>query len=262
MNKAARKSEWAVVTGASGGLGKEFARLLAADGYNIVLVARGKQELSLFATDLRKSSFVQVKVYDGDLSKNLVVKGLHDFCTKNKLSVSILINNAGVGDYAPLLGADWKRLKNMMQLNMFALAELTYLFAADMAKNGGGKIMNVASTAAFLSGPNMATYYATKAFVLHFSEAIDYEMRSSNVSVTTFCPGPTDTGFAKQAQAEGSRIFRTKLPGAASVAAHGYQGLKEGKRVVVEGFWYRIVLRFISLFPRTKVLEKVVKIQG
>ncbi len=263
MNKTTKDvKSWAVVTGASSGIGRELAILLAADGYNVVLSSRDKTELESLATQLRKTYFVQAKVYDGDLSKQLVVRGLYDYCVKSNLKVGCLINAAGFGDYSPLLSADWRRLKNMMQLNILSLVELTYLFAGDMAKRGGGKIMNIASTAAFLSGPRMATYYASKAFVLHFSEAVDLEMRPAGIEITTLCPGPTQSKFADSAHANNMKIFKSKLPTSAVVARFGYNAMGRGGGVVVHGWRNRLVVFLIRFGSRKQVVRFVNKVQS
>lgn len=257
--QAPARKEWAVITGGSRGIGLELARCFAADGVNIVLAARSKDELEKVATELRKTYFIQVKVYDGDLSKQLIAKGLYDYCAKSNLPVRYLVNNAGFGDYANLVDADWQRLKSMMNLNMLTLVQLTQDFGRDMARDGGGFILNIGSLAGFFSGPRMATYYASKAFVLHFSEAVAVELASSGVSVTVLCPGPTQTGFAKYANAEQSTLFQGRLPSAEAVARYGYAAMKKGRRVVVPGRFNRMALIGARLVSREVLTNYIAK---
>lgn len=253
------KREWAVITGASSGIGLELAKCFATDGVNLVLAARDKAALESLATELRKMYFISVKVYDGDLSKQLVVKGLYDMCVRAKLPITYLVNSAGIGDYANIIDADWQRLKNMMNLNMLSVVQLTQAFARDMAAVGKGKILNIASIAGFLSGPRMATYYASKAFVLHFSEAIAAELVSSGVTVTVLCPGPTSSNFALTALALDSQAFKGKLPSAEAVARYGYAAMKKGRRVVVHGTFNRLALIGARLVPREVLTEYIGK---
>lgn len=253
------KRDWAVVTGASSGIGLELARCFAADGINVVIAARSKEELEKVATELRKTYFIQVKVYDGDLSKQLVASGLYDFCVRNKLPVRYLVNNAGFGDYANVIDAEWQRLKSMMNLNMLTLVQLTQAFGRDMASQSGGKILNIGSLAGFFSGPRMATYYASKAFVLHFSEAVAVELASSGVTVTVLCPGPTQSNFAAQAHATNSSFFQGRLPSAEAVARYGYAAMKKGKRIVVPGRLNRMSLVGARLVSREVLTNYIAK---
>jgi short-subunit dehydrogenase len=163
-----------------------------------------------------------------------------------------LINNAGFGDFGMFLETDWNKEAQMIQLNITALTQLTKLYLKEMVKRGSGKIMNVASTAAFQSGPTMAVYYATKAYVLSFSEAIDNEVRDKGVTVTALCPGATESGFQAAAAMEESNLVKgRKLPTSKEVAEYGYESMMKGRTVAIDGFMKKIILPFSILFIST-----------
>ena len=246
------------MTGASSGIGLAFARLLAQDGYDLLLAARDKKQLENVAAELHSEYGAKSDIVALDLSLDKSADTVWDLAKQRK--VSVLINNAGFGDLKPLLGANWEKLENMISLNISALTRLSQLAAQTMKQEGNGKILNVASTAAFLPGPGMATYYATKAYVLSFSEAIAEELRGSGVTVTALCPGPTKTHFADTAGANGSMLFKGNLPTADEVAEYGYQSLKEGKIVAVHGMRNKIIALVVPrLLPRWAVRRIVNK---
>jgi len=251
------RAKTALITGASGGIGLELARLCARDGANVILVARRASELARLSADLHDEHGIMAVSYVKDLSKPNAAAELAEQIHRpdNELNqVEILINNAGVGDYGPFVDSSVGRQSAMCQLNMTALVELTHLFLPGMIERGWGRVMNVASTAAFQPGPLMSVYYASKAFILHFSEAIANELEGSGVFVTALCPGPTATGFMTEANMDGSGLTK-KLPlmDPVEVARLGYKGMLKGKPVVVTGLRNRLVASTVGFLPRGAV---------
>ena len=252
----------ALITGASSGIGLELAKLFAADGYDLVLVARSEKVLRQTASDLQSRHPIQVKIIAKDLSRIESCREIFEECTRSGIRVNILVNNAGFGGWGNLLETDLEKETQMMNLNMLSLVHLTKLFLKDMVQAKEGRILNVASTAAFQPGPLMAVYYATKAFVLSFSEAIAEELKGTGVTVTVLCPGPTDTNFRTAAGMEQSMLFSKHLKmDTASVARTGYDALKKGKVICVPGLKNRIVAQIVRLVPRGMVRASVRRMQ-
>ena len=252
----------AVVTGASSGIGLEFAKVLAQHGYNLVLVARDEIRLNEIAKELGKENTVTVKVIAKDLSNQSAPTEIYDLLRNE--SVDVLVNCAGTATLGLFAEADLASQMKMIQLNVLATTSLTHLFLKDMLSRGRGKILNVASTAAYQPGPLMAVYYATKAYVLSFSEAIANETSGSGVSVTALCPGPTITAFQAKTGTDRTRLFHTRmldiLP-AETVARIGYSGLMRNKTVVIPGFKNRIVVFFVRLLPRQWITKRARRMQ-
>lgn len=245
----------ALITGASSGIGLELARVFARNGYDLVLVARNQPRLEQIAAELKPA---QVQVLAKDLS--LTEAPYEIFAAVPK--VDVLVNNAGFGVYGKFLDTALADELEMLQVNMTALVVLTKLYLPAMVAARNGKIMNVASTAAFQAGPLMALYYATKAFVLSFSEAIANELKGSGVTVTTLCPGPTATEFQKRGKMEDSGLVKgRKVMDARSVAEIGYRGLMSGRTIVIPGFRNRILAESVRFMPRAVVTNVVRKIQ-
>jgi hypothetical protein len=246
------------VTGASAGLGAEFAKLCAAGGYDVVLLARNASRLDQLAAELVKTYGVEARSLPADLADPSAPPAI--FAQLSGTPVEILINNAGFGVRGPYAETDWARESGLMQVNMVALAHLTKLFLPEMIRRRTGRILNVASTAAFVPGPYMALYYASKAFVLSFSEALANEVQGTGVTVTVLCPGPTRTEFA---QAEGigdSDIFHGPTMGAAEVARIGYSAMMAGKSSVIAGARNRWMIRGTRLVPRSFVAAQARKL--
>lgn len=254
--------DWALVTGASSGIGKAFAELFAINEINVILAARDKPALALLATHLEKSYGVRTLLFAGDLTDMNQNMKLVAAVEKAKIRVTYLINSAGFGLYGPTLTTDWARERDMIELNIVALAYLSKHFAFTMKQEGRGYIVNLASVAAFLSGPNMSVYYASKAFVLHFSEALAEELRDTGVTVTTLCPGPTASGFAQTAKATKSGVFRGQLPQVDDVARFGYKAMLSGRRVAVHGWRNKLTVFVVRLAPRALVTRLVAKIHA
>jgi short-subunit dehydrogenase len=246
-------SETALVTGASSGIGYQLAKLLARDHRNLVLVARGEEKLSQVAAELRDLG-VQVNAVALDLADPLAPQLLFDQLRRENIRVEILINNAGYATFGKFAEIPEEELLGQIHLNILALTRLTKLFLAPMIERGSGRVMNVASTAAFQPGPLMAVYYASKAYVLSFSEALANELRETGVTVTCFCPGATDTNFQKRAGMEDSRLFKKiGAMDAATVARDGYRGLFSGKPLVISGFRNWLTAESVRFAPRRLV---------
>jgi short-subunit dehydrogenase len=251
----------ALVTGASSGIGLELARLFARDGYDLLLVARGRERLEEAARELARAG-VDVTVHPADLADPGAIALLAETVAARGLSPEVLVNNAGLGVYGPFAETALERELGVIRVNVEAATALAKLFLPGMLARRRGGILNVASTAAFQPGPLMAVYYATKAYLLSFSEAIADELRGTGVTVTALCPGPTRTNFQKQAGMERSRLIRTPLVmDVREVARIGYEGFRRGRRVVIPGVSNRLVVGLERFFPRTLVTSMTRKVQ-
>jgi len=246
---------WALVTGASSGIGAEFARILAEMGYPVILVARRKDKLLALARSLEETQHVQTRVIVADLSESSAPAALWRELEQNKLEVGILVNNAGFGDHGPFAASDWERTHQMLQLNMVALTALTRFALPGMLARKRGHILNVASTAAFQPGPGMATYFATKSFVLSFTEALWSELRGTGVVATTLCPGPTSSEFFDAAGMSGKKLAARGLPSSREVAAFGIKLAFAGQRTGIHGFANRLLAATTRFLPRGLVLS-------
>ncbi len=248
----------ALITGASNGIGLELAKIFAANGVNLLLVARSKEKMESLAKELTTAHKVTVDVLCLDLSNYQTAKEIFDYCNTKNYYVQYLINNAGFGDFGMFANSNWQKQEQMINLNITTLTYLTRLFLPGMIANKNGKILNVASTAAFQPGPTMSVYYATKAYVLHFSEAIANELENTGVTVTALCPGATESGFQSLAAMEESKLVKgKKLPTAKEVAAYGYQSLMKGKKVAIHGFMNYLLAQSPRFTPRNLVLKIV-----
>ena len=254
--------ETVLITGASSGIGLELAKLFAGGGRDLVLVARSKDKLDGLAKELtaRHGVTVRVLVYDLSIVENCRL--VHDELKRERVRVDVLVNNAGFGGYGDFWSTDLAHETRMMNLNMVSLVHLTKWFLPDMIQNGRGAVLNVASTAAFQPGPLMSIYYATKSFVLSFSEALSNETRGTGVTVTALCPGPTNTNFREAAGMKKSMLFSKHLNvSVETVARAGYEGLKQGKTIVIPGFKNRLIVQLLRVFPRNFVTNSVRKVQ-
>ncbi|MDD4967868.1 MAG: SDR family oxidoreductase [Paludibacter sp.] len=248
MNKTA------LITGASSGLGKEFARIHASKGGDLVLVARSKDKLEALKFELEKQFGISVTVIVKDLSDQYAPKAVFDELKGQKIRIDYLINNAGFGDFGLFAETDWEKQLEMINLNITCLTYLTRLFLPDMIENKEGKILNIASTAAFQPGPTMSVYFATKAYVLSFSEAIANELKGTGVTVTTLCPGATETGFKAAASLEESNLFKgNQIASSKEVAEFGYSKMLEGKTVVIPGVMNNLLVQSVRFAPRNIV---------
>lgn len=234
-----------------------MAQLFAREGHNLVLVARNQETLLKLAEKLEQEYGIRAIVISKDLSLSSTPEEIFSELSEKSIPVHILVNNAGFGTRGMFSEADIDSQLKMIQVNMTALTHLTRLFLEGMLRSRKGRILNVASTAAFQPGPLMAVYYATKAYVLSFSEALASELRGSGVTVTALCPGPTRTEFQRRAGMEGSRLFRSGVMDSRTVAEAGYRGLMKGKAVVIPGLRNRLVALAVKLVPRKWVIGAV-----
>lgn len=251
-NRNGTQRRTALVTGGSGGIGLEIAKVLARNEFDLVLVARKRDALEAAAGQLEGKYAVRVHVFAADLGRPDAPQAIFDFLHNENIPIEVLVNNAGFGLAGEFADTDLRRELDMIQVNISALTHLTKLFLPAMIKRSSGRIMNVASTAAFQPGPLMAVYYATKAYVLSFSEALAEELRHSGVTVTALCPGPTRTDFAASAHVGNSRLF-TAFGAAdpADVAEYGYAAMTHGRRVAIPGIKNKIIAQANRFSPRT-----------
>ena len=253
----------ALVTGASSGIGLELAKLLVADGHSVVAVARDPAKLEQAAELMRSvSRGATVETIAVDLSDLQGPMHVYQEVKKRKLTIDCLINNAGVGINGSFADTSLDAHMQLLHTNIIALTQLTHFFLPAMRKANAGKILNVASTAAFGPGPYMSTYHASKAYVLSFSEGIREELAQQAITVTTLCPGPTSTNFAKRAKAERTALFQSmRLQSAEEVAKRGYQALIDGEGVVVTGLGNKLFVGLARLAPRSLSARVVKRLQ-
>lgn len=244
---------YALVTGASSGLGREFARLAAADGWSPILVARSSEKLLELAAQLKSRYNVNALALPADLTLAGAVPSLAGTLEGLGISPGIVVNDAGFGAFGPMISMDRGNCRRMVELNVQALTELSLLFAKQMAARGEGRILNVASTAAFQACPYLGVYGATKAYVLSFTEALAQELRGTGATATAFCPGPTRTNFGAAAGLQADSPFDRYAADAPEVAAAGWRGMLAGKPVVTYGALNRISAFLGSKMPRAIV---------
>lgn len=251
----------ALITGASSGIGLELAHLFARDGYRLVLVARNRSTLRQLGDDLQSRYSITVRIEPKDLAHPATPTELYQELQESGIVLDVLVNNAGFGGAGAFVDTDWNHESEMVQVNMVALTHLTKLFLPQIRAREG-MIMNVASTAAFQPGPFMAVYYASKAYVLSFTEALAEELRGTSVKVSCLCPGPVKTNFQKRAYLEGTAMANSPLlVDVREVARIGYEGLKQGKRIVIPGWKNRVAVELLRISPRETVTKVVRKIQ-
>lgn len=243
----------ALITGASAGLGAELAKLCARAGYDLWLAARRADRLSDLGASLAREYGVQTRTLAVDLADAGAPVLIHSQIT----TPDILINNAGFGVQGAFAETDWNAESRLLQVNVTSLAHLTKLYLPAMLQRGSGRILNVASIAAFVPGPYMAMYYASKAFVLSFSEAIANEVQGTGVTVTALCPGPTHTEFAQAAAMEDTELFRGPAMGAAEVAREGFDAMMAGKSSAIAGRRNRWMMWGARLIGRDKLAATV-----
>ena len=249
-------SKTALITGASSGIGLELARYHASKGGDVILAARREQALTSLKSELEDKHGITAHVLVADLAADNGAAKLYADVNDLGVSVDILINNAGFGGHGKHIDRDLSDELQMIDLNVKALVELTHRFGRDMAKAGGGKILNVGSTAGFAPGPNQAVYFATKAFVNSFSQAIDHELRDKGVTCTVLAPGYVKTEFAEVANLGSTKLIQQGGATAKDVAKHGYDAMMQGKLVTINETRLSVLLNWvIPLMPRRLVLK-------
>lgn len=251
----------ALVTGASSGIGLELANCLARGGYDLVLVARNREKLKQVASTLSHRHNVRVLILVKDLSRPAAPQKVFEELQRANVQIDVLVNNAGLGIYGPFVKGDVDQMLSVVQVNVTALTHLTRLFLPSMLERGQGRVLNVASTAAFQPGPLMAVYFASKAYVLSLSEALSNETEGSGVSITCLCPGPTQSDFQNRAQMSTSKLSESNLMSASQVANIGYRAMMRGQALVIPGknnaFW----AWFTRLLPRSTTPKIVRRVQ-
>lgn len=245
----------ALVTGASSGIGTELTKQIAADGHDVILTARREERLRDLAEELEARHGIEATVVPQDLAQPNAADQLYESIQETGQEVHILANNAGVPVYGPFAETDLEDEQLMMQVNMVALTALTKRFLGPMVERGSGAILNTASLYSFFPGPKKAVYAATKAYVLSFSRALAYELAETEITVTALCPGPVETEYAQRGGVEGSAVMEGITNNPESVAAAGWQALKNGQRIVLPSLFAKYAAQLTRVLPRRKVTE-------
>ena len=250
-------TETVLVTGASSGIGLELAKCFAADKSGLILVARNTAALEKLAAELRRDYKIEVHVITADLSRPESPQNIFDGLKGRGLVVDVLVNNAGFGLHGSFMDLPLPRQLEIIQVNVAALVALAGLFVPGMVQRKSGGILNVGSVAGFLPGPNMAVYYASKAFVQSFSEALFEELRGTGVSVTNLCPGPTESNFSQVARGHYTRELQAGKMSAAEVAAAGHRAFRAGRCISVPGLKNIFLAQLVRILPRAAVRKGV-----
>jgi hypothetical protein len=241
-----------LITGASAGIGYELSKVFAENGYNLVLVSRNKQRLEVIAKEMENQHDIQAKVIPKDLSKSTASQELYDDIVADGINIAVLVNNAGFGINGKFTDLSADKHMELIQLNITSLTLLCKLFGTDMVKRRSGSILNVASTAAFQAGPLMSTYYASKAYVLLLSEALNNELAQDGINVSVLCPGPTHTEFAVRADMSSAKIVNVPwIMSAAEVAEIAFSGLMKGKKIIIPGLMNKLLAFSVRFTPRS-----------
>ncbi|PRX57174.1 SDR family NAD(P)-dependent oxidoreductase [Flagellimonas meridianipacifica] len=252
----------ALITGASSGIGKELAYCHAKTGADLVLVARSEDKLEMLKSELESQEQVEVKIIAKDLTLPNSPEEIHDELSEAGIQVDYLINNAGFGGHGKFHERPWEKDLAMINLNITALTALTRLYLPEMVKRNSGKILNVSSTASFMPGPLQAVYFATKAYVTYFSNALAEELHDTEVTVTNLMPGATETEFARTSGMDKTNLF-DKPVSAKSVAKDGYKGMLEGKMDVISGLTtsQKIMMKMLPFTPKKVILTQIRQMQ-
>lgn len=245
--------EIALITGASSGIGYELAKLFAADKTDLLIVARNEKKLLEIKKEFEDQFKVNVFTVATDLSSNEGIQTVYDVINTNNLIVNFVVNNAGFGDYGAFIDRSIEKYKEMIQLNVVSLTELSYHFGKEMVKRGKGRILNVASMAGLQPDPNFAVYGATKAYVISVSEAIHKEFENTGVSVTVLSPGATVSNFMERADMNNAKLYASGVMVSLDVAMEGYNGMMKGKLYVIPGFKNKILGFFSGIMPPGKL---------
>jgi len=250
--------ETVLITGASSGIGMGLAKLFAADGSDLVLVARREDRLNELAEELKSKHGVEVHVFPKDLSKKTAPKEIFTHLYKEKIQIDVLVNNAGFGSKGTFAELDTDLQMDMVQVNTAALTHLTSLFSPGIIERGHGGVLNVGSLAGFQPGPNLAVYFATKAYVLSFTEALAEEISNPNIKVSCFAPGPVKTEFGEKSDLEDSLLFKLSLMDLEPAVKAGYEGFRKGTTIVIPGLKQQII-PFLNRFTPRILVRKIAK---
>src|SRR5689334_22072532 len=258
---AETNNRYALITGATEGIGYELARLFAGDGQNLIIVAGTEEMLQQRAQEFSQQYGVQVIPIAKDLFQPQAAFELYDEVKSKNVVVDVLVNDAGQGQYGLFVESDIHRLLDIIHLNISSLTVLTHLFLKDMVARNEGKILQLASIASQLPGPWQAVYHATKAYVLSFTEALISELKDSAVTLTALQPGATDTDFFNKAEMQESKIMDSKLSDPAKVAQDGYEALMKGDDKIVSGFKNKAMVGMSNVMPESAVADRMNKMQ-
>lgn len=254
------KNKTCLITGAASGLGYEFSKLAIEDGFDLILIDINTAKLRAVKKELENNHNQKIIIISKDLCKQHVIDEIYEKI-KDK-NIDMLINNAGFGLFGKFCETEWEQEERMMYLHMMTCTHLTKLVLRKMVRNNHGKILNIASLAAFQPGPFMSVYYASKSFLLSFSEAIANEVKNTGVSITVLCPGPTKTNFQRTVSNTSSKNrLSLNLANATEVAAYGYEALNKKKIIAIPGFFNKILAFLPRILPRNVVTSIVQKIQ-
>ena len=255
--------QYALVTGGTSGIGYELAKLLAADGYNLIIVARSQEELNKTANDLSNQFGVKVMPIPMDLFEPGAAFEIHDYVKSKGLQLDVLVNDAGQGQYGKFIDTDIKRELDIIQLNICSLVVLTKLFLKDMVMSGSGKILNLSSIAGKVPGPFQSVYHGTKAFVQSFTEAVREEVKDTGVTLTALLPGVTNTDFFSKADMLESKAVQDEddMADPADVAKDGYEAMKNGDDMVVSGFKNKVQVAMSAVTPDSTLAKRMEKMQ-
>jgi hypothetical protein len=252
----------ALITGAANGIGYELAYIFAQNNYNLVLVDRLEGKLQEIAQNFQEEFSISVKYIVKDLSKATSPEEIFQELAQDNIKVDVLVNNAGFGTYGLFNETSLTDELEMLQVNLVCMTHLTKLFLKNMVEQGKGKILNVSSAAAFQPGPLMAVYFATKAYVLSFSEALANELEGTGVTVTVLCPGTTKSAFHERTGMADSKLVKGKrMMDAAAVANIGYHALMNGKTIVIPGLINKLMAKSVRFIPRNLVTKIVRNMQ-
>ena len=249
---------YTLITGASMGIGYELAKLFAKDKHNLILISRNILKLQDVKNELSKFN-IDIKILASDLKNDEDIQDLFNYIEANKLNINILVNNAGIGTFGDFNNIEWKSEEALIDINIKALTKLTKYFLPKVVKEKEGGILNVASTAAFCSGPRMATYYASKAYVLNLTEAIYEEYKAAGIKISCLCPGPVKTSFQDKAGIKKSKSAKKYLMDAEEVAKICYKDFYKGKVIIIPGFKNKLLVMGNKLMPRSISRKMVLK---
>ncbi len=252
---------YALITGASSGIGLELARTFAKNGHNLILIARSYDKLVELKSELQKNYPVDVVIFSADLADIQQCEKIFKDTKESGLEVEYLINNAGFGHHGYFHKTSAEKNLSMIRLNVEALTYLTQLFLPEMLKRKSGYIMNVASTAGFIPGPYMATYFATKNYVVALSLALAVELKPFGIHVIALCPGPTQSNFAQVAEIKGDGVFKKNIPSSQEVAEFAYKKMMKKRTLAIHGFQNRFTIWLSRWMPRKLLAIMVGKVQ-
>lgn len=251
-----------LITGSTLGIGYEIAKLYAKDNNNLILVARNKERLESVKAELLSSYNINVHIISADLAKEDSIDKVLNYIDKENLDIDVLINNAGIGSFGYFNETDIQKELTLIDLNIKSLVKLTRVFLEKMTLKNSGEILNVASVAGFCAGPKMANYYASKAYVLSFTEAIREEFKGRGIRVSCLCPGPVDTPFIKSSGMQKNGLVKDTMMSANDVAKIAYTEFKKGKAIIIPGLKNKLLITMNKFAPRSLVRKIILNMNS